>query len=44
MDGSATFTIVASRMTMNCAKQIRTRTIQGFVVARKLISDREADE
>ena len=31
IDGSATFTIVASRTTMNCARQIRTRTIQGFV-------------
>ena len=34
IDGSATFTIVASRMTMNCATQIRTRTTQGFVVWR----------
>ena len=28
---SATFTIVASRTTMNCARQMRTRTTQGFV-------------
>src|SRR5437764_14753876 len=34
IDGSATFTIVASRMTMNCARQIRTRTTQGFVARR----------
>src|SRR3569833_386897 len=31
IDGSATFTIVASRMTMNCARQIRTRMNQGLV-------------
>ena len=31
IDGSATFTIVASRMTMNCARQTRTRTSQGLV-------------
>ena len=31
MDGRATFTIVASRTTMNCARQMRTRTTQGFV-------------
>ena len=31
IDGSATFTIVASSTTMNCATQIRTKTIQGFV-------------
>jgi hypothetical protein len=30
IDGSATFTIVASRMTMNCARQTRTRTIHGL--------------
>jgi hypothetical protein len=29
--GSATFTTVASSTTMNCAKQMRTRTTQGFV-------------
>src|SRR5437763_12252895 len=34
IDGSATFTIVASRMTMNCARQIRTRTTHGFVARR----------
>src|SRR6187397_345826 len=28
--GSATFTIVASRMTMNCARQTRTRTSHGL--------------
>ena len=32
IDGSATFTIVASRMTMNCARQTRQRTSQGFVL------------
>jgi len=31
IEGSATFTTVASSTTMNCAKQIRTRTTQGFV-------------
>ena len=31
IDGSATFTTVASRMTMNWAKQTRTRISQGFV-------------
>ena len=31
MCGSATFTIVASRTTMNCARQMMTRTTQGFV-------------
>ena len=31
MCGSATFTIVASRMTMNCARQMMTSTTQGFV-------------
>ena len=31
IDGSATFTIVASRMTMNCAMQTRTSTSQRFV-------------
>ncbi len=31
MWGSATFTIVASRMTMNCARQMITSTTQGFV-------------
>ena len=31
--GSATFTIVASSMTMNCARQTRTRTSQGFARA-----------
>ena len=30
MDGSATFTTVASRMTMNCARQTMTRTSQRF--------------
>src|SRR3954451_8073022 len=30
IDGSATFTIVASRTTMNCARQTRTRTSQGL--------------
>src|SRR5438045_8142181 len=30
MVGSATFTIVASRMTMNCATQTRPRTAQRF--------------
>jgi hypothetical protein len=34
IDGRATFTIVASRMTMNWARQIRTRTSQGFVSRR----------
>ena len=32
IDGSATFTIVASRMTMNCAMQTRQRTSQGLVL------------
>src|SRR5437773_7312689 len=40
IDGSATFTIVASRMTMNCARQIRTRTTHGFVLERIKASDR----
>jgi hypothetical protein len=31
IEGSATFTIVASRTTMNCARQMRTRTTHGFV-------------
>jgi hypothetical protein len=31
MCGIATFTIVASRTTMNCARQMMTRTTQGFV-------------
>ena len=31
MDGSATFTIVASRITMNCAMQTSTRTSQGLI-------------
>ena len=31
IDGSATFTIVASSTTMNCAMQTRQRTSQGFV-------------
>jgi len=31
MCGRATFTIVASRTTMNCARQMITRTTQGFV-------------
>src|SRR3954447_13342908 len=31
IDGSATFTIVASRMTMNCARQMMTRTSQRLV-------------
>jgi hypothetical protein len=31
IDGRATFTIVASRMTMNWARQTRTRTIQGLL-------------
>ena len=31
IDGSATFTIVASRMTMNCAMQTRQRTSHGLV-------------
>ena len=31
MCGSATFTIVASRTTMNCARQMITSTTQGFV-------------
>ena len=30
IDGSATFTIVASRMTMNCAMQTSTSTSQRF--------------
>ena len=30
IDGSATFTIVASRITMNCARQTSTRTSQGL--------------
>ena len=30
IDGSATLTIVASRMTMNCARQTSTRTSQGL--------------
>ena len=34
IDGSATFTTVASSTTMNCAKQMRTRTTQGFVAWR----------
>ena len=33
IDGSATLTIVASRMTMNCAMQTRTRTSHGFLGA-----------
>src|SRR4051794_31407684 len=32
IEGSATFTIVASRMTMNCAKQTSTSTSQGLVL------------
>src|SRR5262245_34355746 len=32
IDGRATFTTVASRTTMNCARQTRTRTSQGRVV------------
>src|SRR5215471_3399105 len=35
MDGRATFTIVASRTTMNCARQIRTRTTHGLVAVRR---------
>src|SRR6059058_5173377 len=31
IDGSATFTIVASKMTMNCARQTITRTSQRLV-------------
>src|SRR5205085_2541039 len=31
IEGRATFTIVASSTTMNCARQIRTRTTQGLV-------------
>src|SRR5687768_7035103 len=31
IDGSATLTTVASRMTMNCARQTMTRTSQRFV-------------
>src|SRR4051794_31413418 len=34
IDGSATFTTVASSTTMNCAKQTSTRTTQGFVEPR----------
>ena len=34
IDGRATFTIVASSTTMNCARQMRTRMTQGFVVLR----------
>src|SRR5215210_6318915 len=34
MEGNATFVIVASRMTMNCARQTRTRTSQRFVSGR----------
>ena len=30
IDGSATLVIVASRITMNCARQTSTRTIQGL--------------
>ena len=30
IEGSATFTIVASRITMNCARQTRTRTSHGL--------------
>ena len=36
IDGSATFTTVASSTTMNCAKQMRTRTTQGFVEWRRI--------
>src|SRR3954447_9248645 len=34
IDGSATFTIVASSTTMNCARQTRTRTTHGFTECR----------
>src|SRR5512132_3028962 len=34
IDGSATLTTVASRTTMNCAKQTSTRTTQRFAGAR----------
>src|SRR3954468_4445410 len=34
IDGSATFTTVASSTTMNCAKQTSTRTTKGFVEPR----------
>src|SRR5436305_5997226 len=36
IDGSATFTTVASSTTMNCAKQTSTSTTQGFVEPRVL--------
>src|ERR1700722_5998345 len=42
MEGSATFTIVASRMTMNCARQIKTRTSQGFALYRLMTPQPEA--
>ena len=42
IDGSATLVIVASRMTMNCARQTRTRTSQRLVSARRRLGDRAA--